>query len=48
MDPHFNEYLAAIAGMTATYGAHGEDHPSEFHAPHDVAAADGGAMTVAG
>jgi hypothetical protein len=32
MDPHFNEYLAAIAGMNETYGERTDDHPSEFHA----------------
>jgi hypothetical protein len=31
MDPHFNEYLAAIAGMQETYGERPEDHPTEFH-----------------
>ncbi len=31
MDPHFNEYLAAIAGMHDVYGEKPEDHPSEFH-----------------
>lgn len=32
MDPHFNEYLAAIAGMHELYGEQPEDHPTEFHA----------------
>lgn len=32
MDPHFNEYLAAIAGMHDVYGERSEDHPTEFHA----------------
>lgn len=31
MDPHFNEYLAAIAGMHELYGDRPEDHPTEFH-----------------
>ena len=31
MDPHFSEYLAAIAGMHDIYGDCPEDHPSEFH-----------------
>jgi len=31
MDPHFNEYIAAIAGMADIYGERPEDHPSEFH-----------------
>jgi hypothetical protein len=32
MDAHFNEYLAAIAGMHELYGERPEDHPTEFHA----------------
>jgi hypothetical protein len=32
MDPHFSEYLAAIAGMHDVYGEEPEDHPTEFHA----------------
>lgn len=39
MDPHFNEYLAAIAGMHELYGERPEDHPTEFHA--DDASANG-------
>ena len=31
MDPHFAEYLAAIAGMSDLYGEPGDDRPSEFH-----------------
>jgi hypothetical protein len=31
MDPHFNEYLAAVAGMVEVYGDRGDDHPTEFH-----------------
>lgn len=31
MDPHFNEYMAAIAGMHEVYGDRPEDHPTEFH-----------------
>jgi len=31
MDPHFNEYLAAIAGMNDLYGAPPCDGTSEFH-----------------
>lgn len=37
MDPHFNEYLAAIAGMHDLYGEQPEDHPTEFHAEHIAA-----------
>jgi hypothetical protein len=38
MDAHFNEYLAAVAGMQELYGDRGEDHPTEFH--DDCVAAD--------
>ena len=31
MDPHFPEYLAAVAGMNDLYGEAGDDHPTEFH-----------------
>jgi len=31
MDAHFNEYLAAVAGMQDLYGQSAEDHPTEFH-----------------
>ena len=31
MDAHFQEYLAAIAGMHDIYGDSGDDRPSEFH-----------------
>lgn len=31
MDPHFAEYLAAVAGMHDTYGEAGDERPSEFH-----------------
>lgn len=31
MDPHFNEYLAAIAGLRDIYGERPEDQPTEFH-----------------
>ena len=31
MDPHFNEYLAAVAGMHDTYGEPPCDGTSEFH-----------------
>ena len=33
MDPHFNEYLAAIAALNETFGERTDDHPSDFHAP---------------
>ena len=35
MDPHFTEYLAAIAGMHDIYGETGDDRPSEFHEVSD-------------
>jgi hypothetical protein len=41
MDAHFNEYLAAIAGMHDIYGDAGDDHRSEFHEPADAAVAVG-------
>jgi hypothetical protein len=31
MDPHFTEYLAAVAGMHDTYGEPHCDGTSEFH-----------------
>jgi hypothetical protein len=31
MDPHFNEYLAAVAGMHDMYGEPTFDMGSEFH-----------------
>lgn len=34
MDAHFNEYLAAVAGMNEIYGDRPDDFPTEFHEPH--------------
>lgn len=34
MDPHFPEYLAAIAGMRDVYGDRPDEHPTEFHENH--------------
>ena len=34
MDPHFHEYLAAIAGMNDVYGAGDDSHLAEFHDDH--------------
>ena len=34
MDPHFHEYLAAIAGMHEVYGDRPEDRPTDFHDEH--------------
>lgn len=31
MDPHFDEYRAAVAGMQDLYGERGDDHATEFH-----------------
>lgn len=30
MDPHFDEYLAAVAGMHDIYGDRPDDHPTDF------------------
>jgi hypothetical protein len=30
MDPHFNEYLAAVAGMQEMYGEAADDMPTDF------------------
>lgn len=30
MDPHFNEYLAAVAGMEDIYGEPADERPTEF------------------
>ena len=35
MDPHFHEYLAAIAGMHDIYGDRPDEHPTEFHESHE-------------
>ncbi len=50
MDAHFNEYLAAVAGMQDLYGHPAEDHPTEFHGdvtPSAVAVEDPIASTIA-
>ena len=36
MDPHFNEYLAAIAGLHDVYGERPDDRPTEFHTDADA------------
>jgi hypothetical protein len=47
MDPHFHEYLAAIAGMHEIYGERPEDHPTEFHEDHTTSPVSvGGAALV--
>jgi hypothetical protein len=40
MDSHFNEYLAAVAGMQEVYGHPADDHPTDFHDGHEVANAE--------
>jgi hypothetical protein len=37
MDSHFNEYLAAVAGMQEVYGHPADDHPTDFHEPAEPA-----------
>lgn len=39
MDSHFNEYLAAVAGMQEVYGHPADDHPTDFHEPAERAPA---------
>jgi len=40
MDAHFQEYLAAIAGMHDIYGDAGDEHPSEFHEAAETTPSD--------
>ena len=40
MDPHFSEYLGAIAGMRDIYGEHSDDHRTDFHEDHASVAAE--------
>lgn len=41
MDPHFPEYLAAIAALGELYGDRPDDRPTEFHdEPTAVAVAE--------
>ena len=40
MDAHFQEYLAAIAGMHDIYGDAGDEHPTEFHEACETATTD--------
>ena len=47
MDPHFHEYLAAIAGMHDVYGDHPDERPTEFHEDHAVAVPDAPPVPVA-
>jgi hypothetical protein len=36
MDPHFHEYLAAVAGMHDVYGGPLDEGPSDFHGDEPV------------
>lgn len=47
MDPHFNEYLAAIAGMHDIYGDRPEEHPTDFHVGSASAGVEQAAVPVA-
>ena len=47
MDPHFAEYLAAVAGMHDTYGEPPCDGTSEFHEEHGAAPASKPAVPAA-
>lgn len=47
MDPHFNEYLAAVAGMHDVYGELPADSGTEFHAIADELATAEAATTEA-
>jgi hypothetical protein len=47
MDPHFNEYLAAVAGMIEIYGDHGDDQPTEFHEPAAAGIPESAAVVAA-
>ncbi len=47
MDPHFHEYLAAIAGMCEIYGEPLENHPTEFHEDHTTSPVSVGGEALA-
>ena len=40
MDPHFNEYLAAVAGMREIYGEAGDETPTDFQQAEAIAVAE--------
>jgi hypothetical protein len=46
MDPHFNEYLAAVAGMHEMYGEPPCEGRSEFHEEQPTEVAAGEPATV--
>ena len=45
MDAHFQEYLAAIAGMHDIYGDSAHHRPSEFHETAQTPTAQTGPVT---
>jgi hypothetical protein len=47
MDPHFQEYLAAIAGMHDVYGDRPDEHLTEFHDDHAVVVTEEPAVAAA-
>ena len=47
MDPHFHEYLAAIAGMHDVYGDRPDEHPTEFHDDNVVVVTEEPAVAAA-
>jgi len=46
MDPHFNEYLAAVVGMNELYGEPPCEGRSEFHEEQPTEVAAGEPATV--
>lgn len=47
MDPHFKEYLAAVAGMHDIYGDGPDDHRTEFHEDGVIEAVPAPVVTTA-
>ena len=47
MDPHFNEYLGAVAGMHETYGDRPDGHSIDVYDEHDAVAIAEPAVSVA-
>lgn len=47
MDPHFHEYLAAIAGMHDAYGDRPDEYPTPRHEDHVVAVTEEPAVAAA-
>lgn len=46
MDPHFNEYLAAVAGMLETYGDRPDGHSIDVDDELDAVAIEEPAVSV--